>query len=139
MAVSFVKFQSFVAATHNGVHNLGADAITIALCNQSNPPVATNTKLSDLTQISYTNLSARVLTITSSQQISGTYRLIANDLTLTALTGTVAAFQYVVIYNDTAIQDELIGYYNPGGSLTLNINDSLVLDFDQVNGILSDT
>jgi len=139
MAVSFVKFNSFVEAVNNKVHNLGADALTIALCSTANAPVATNTKLSDLTQISYTNLSTRVLTVTSSAQINGVYRLIANDLTLTALTGTVAAFQYVVIYNDTATNDELIGYYNPGGSLTLNINDSLLLDFDQVNGILDDT
>lgn len=139
MAVSFVKFNSFVEAMAEKVHKLDTDVLTIALCSTANAPVATNTKLSDLTQISYTNLSSRVLTVNSSAQVAGTYRLIVADLTLLAGGGSVAAFQYVVIYNDTAANDELIGYYNPGGSLTLASGDSLVLDFDQVNGVISVT
>jgi len=136
MAVSFVKFNSFVEALSEKVHNLQSDVLTIALCNTANAPVASNTKLADLVQISYTNLSSRVLTVASSSQTAGVYKLFLNDLILTATTGTVATFQYVVIYNDTATNDELIGYYNPGGSLTLNIGDSLTLDFDGTNGVI---
>src|SRR5690349_7626573 len=98
---SYVKFQSFVEAMAEKVHNLGADTLTLALTAAANAPVNTNTQLSNLTQISYTNLSARALTTSSSAQTSGTYKLVVADLILTA-SGTVAAFRYWVVYNDTA-------------------------------------
>ncbi len=135
MAV-FQKFNSFVEALAEKVHNLGSDTLTVALCASANAPVATNTQLSNLTQISYTNLSSRVLTTATSSQTSGTYKLVINDLTLTASGGAVAPFRYVVIYNDTATNDELIGWYDYGSDLTLANGESLTLDFDATNGLL---
>ena len=116
---TFTKFNSFVEALAEKVHNLGSDTLTVALCASANAPVATNTQLSNLTQISYTNLSSRVLTTSSSSQSAGTYKLVIADLTLTASGGSVAPFRYVVIYNDTATNDELIGFYDYGSDLTL--------------------
>lgn len=135
---TFNKFNSFVEAVAEKVHNLGSDTLTIALTAAANAPVATNTKLSDLTQISYTNLSSRVITTTSSSQTSGTYKLVLQDLTLTA-SGTVADFRYVVIYNDTATNDELIGWYDYGSTVSLTSGDSLVIDFDGSSGALTIT
>lgn len=134
---SFNKFNSFVEALAEKVHNLGSDTITIALTNAANAPVAGNSQLSNLTQIAYTNLSSRVVTTTSSSQTSGTYRLILQDLTLTASGGSVAAFRYVVLYNDTATNDELIGWYDYGSDLVLADGESLTVDFDGTNGVLS--
>ena len=134
---SFNKFNSFVEALAEKVHNLGSDTLTIALCAAANAPVATNTVLADLTQISYTNLSSRTLTVSSSAQASGTYKLVIADKTLTASGGAVAAFRYVVIYNDTAANDELIGWYDYGTALTLADGESLTLDFDNTNGVLT--
>lgn len=132
---TYQKFNSFVEAEAEKVHNLGADSLKIALCSVA--PVAANSVLTDLTQISYTNLSARVLTTSSSSQGSGTYKLILADLILSASGGAVAAFQYVVIYNDTATNKELIGFYSYGSALTLNDLESLTLDFDGTNGVFS--
>lgn len=134
--VTFNKFNSFVEALAEKVHNLGADQITVALCAAANAPVASNTQLSNLTQISYTNLSTRAITTTSSAQTSGTYKLVLQDLTLSASGGAVAAFRYVVLYNDTATNDELIGYYDYGSDLTLANGESLLVDFDGTNGCL---
>ncbi|MFC3206105.1 hypothetical protein [Aquamicrobium soli] len=134
---SFNKFNSFVEALAEKVHNLDSDTLTIALCAAANAPVATNTVLADLTQISYTNLSSRTLTVSSSAQASGTYKLVIADKTLTASGGAVAAFRYVVIYNDTAANDELIGWYDYGTALTLADGESLTLDFDNTNGVLT--
>jgi hypothetical protein len=133
---SFNKFYSFVEALAEKVHNLGADQLVVALTAAANPPANTNTQLSNLTQISYTNLSARNITTSSSSQSSGTYKLICTDLVLTA-SGAVAAFQYVVIYNDTASNDELIGYYDYGSALTLANGETFTIDFDGSNGVLS--
>lgn len=136
MFASYNKFQPFVEKLAEKAHNLGSDTLTVALTAAANAPVATNGLLSDLTQISYTNLSSRALTTSSSAQSSGTYKLVIADLTLTASGGAVATFRYVVIYNDTAASDELICWFDYGSNITLADGDSFVLDFDATNGLL---
>jgi hypothetical protein len=133
---TYNKFNSFVEALAEKVHNLGADTLTIALTSTANAPVSSNTQLSNLTQIAYTNLSSRVLTTSASSQTSGTYKLVINDLILTASGGSVAPFQYVVIYNDTATNDELICWFDYGSAVTLANGETLTLDFDGTNGLL---
>lgn len=134
---TFNKFNSFVEAVAEKVHNLGSDQLVVALTAAANAPVATNTQLSNLTQISYTNLSSRNITTSTSSQSSGTYKLVLSDLTLSASGGSVATFRYVVIYNDTATNDELIGWYDYGSDVTLANGESLLIDFDGSNGVLT--
>ena len=124
---SFVKFNPFVEALAEKVHNLGSDQLTIALTNTA--PSAANSVLTDITQISYTNCSSRNITTVSSTQTSGTYSLVTSDLTLTASGGTVGPFRYVVMYNDTSASDNLIGYYDYGSSITLNDTETFAVDF----------
>ena len=131
---SYQKFNSFVEALAEKVHNLGADTLKIALSSVS--PVAANSVLADLTQISYTNLSARTITTTSSGQTSGTYKLVLADLTLTASGGAVASFRYITIYNDTATNKELVGFYDYGAVVVMADGDQFVLDFDGTNGVI---
>jgi len=132
---TYNKFNSFVEAVAEKVHNLGSDTLTVALCAAANAPVASNTVLANLTQIAYTNLSSRVITTASSAQTSGTYKLTLNDLVLTA-SGNVATFRYVVIYNDTASNDELIAWFDYGSNVTLSSGDTFTIDFDASNGLL---
>ena len=130
---SFNKINSFVAAISNKVHNLGSDTLQVALTNSA--PSAGNTQLSNITEISYTNCSSRVITTTSSTQTSGLYSLILAALTLTA-SGTVGPFRYAVIYNNSATNKELIGWYDYGSAVTLNNGDTFKVSFDLVNGLL---
>lgn len=135
---AFNKFNQFVEDLAEKVHNLGADALVLALCAAANAPVATNSVLANLTQISYTNLSSRAVTTSSSAQTSGTYKLTLADLVLTASGGSVAAFRYVVLYNDTPTSpaDPLVGWYDYGSDLTLANGETLTVDFDGTNGAL---
>ena len=134
---SYNKFNSFVEAICEKIHNLGSDQLVVALCAAANAPVATNTQLSNLTQISYTNLSSRNITTSSSSQSSGTYKLVLTDLVLTASGGSVATFRYVVIYNDTATNDELICWYDYGSNVTLADGETFTIDFDGTNGLFT--
>jgi hypothetical protein len=134
---TFNKFNSFVEDLAEKVHNLGTDQLTLALTATANPPLATNTVLANLTQIAYTNLSTRNITTATSAQTGGVYKLVLNDLTLTASGGSVAAFQYVVLYNSTAAAGNLIGWYDYGSALTLASGESLLVDFDGTNGVLT--
>ena len=124
---TFNKFNSFSEALAEKVHNLGSDQLTVALTNSA--PVATNTILANITEISYTNCSTRNITTVSSTQSSGTYTLVLTDLVLTASGGSVGPFRYVVVYNNTATNDELIGWVDYGSSITLADTETLTIDF----------
>jgi hypothetical protein len=136
---SYNKFQQFVEDVAHKAHDLETDQFTVALTASANPPVATNSVLADLTEISYTNLSSRDITTTSSAQTSGTYKLTLTDLVLTASGGAVAAFRYVVIYNNTPTSplDPLIGWYDYGSDLTLQDGETLTIDFDGSAGFIT--
>jgi hypothetical protein len=131
---TYTKFNSFVEAVAEKSHNLGSDQLTVALTNSA--PSASNTQLSNITEITYTNCSSRNITTSSSSQTSGTYKLVLTDLVLTASGGTVGPFRYVVIYNNTATNDELIAYYDYGSSITLADGETFTIDFDGTNGFV---
>lgn len=137
---AYNKFNQFVEDLANKVHNLGSDTLKIMLTNTA--PTASNATKSDLTDISagngYTAGGASV-TISSSDQTSGTYKLIGDDVVFTASGGSIGPFRYAVLYNDTpsAPADPLIGYWDYGSSITLNSGETFTVDLDATNGILS--
>ncbi len=138
MATSaFFKFNSFTEAVAEKVHNLGSDTLEVALTNTL--PVNTNTVLGNISQISYTFLNARTLTVSGSAQTGGVYKLTIADKTLTSTGGSTGPFRYVVLFNQTATNDELIGWYDYGSSITLGDGESLLLNFDDANGVLTIT
>lgn len=131
---AFTKFQKFALALTEKKHNLTSDALQIALSNTL-PVAATAAVLTDITEISYTNLSSRVVTTTSNLQSAGTEKLICADLTLTA-SGAVATFRYVVLYNNTATSKDLIGFWDYGSAVTMANLETFLIDFDGTNGVL---
>lgn len=134
MSVAFTKIDSFVENLAEKKIDLSGAGLTIALTNTAHQ--AAWDELADLTQIDYTNLSSRVLTVTSSAQTSGTYKLVLADLVLTA-SGAVGPFQYVYIYDDASTGDKLIGYYDYGSAVSMVSGDSFTIDFDGTNGVLT--
>lgn len=132
---TYVKFYTFSENLAEKVFNLGSDSLKVALTNTA-PTASTGNVLTDITEITYTNCSSRVLTTSSSAQTTGTYKLVIADLTLTASGGSVGAFRYVVIYDDTATLDNLICYFDYGSSITLADTETITLDFDGSNGLL---
>jgi hypothetical protein len=125
---SFNKFYSFVEALCEKKHDLSSDTIKVALCNAANAPTATDAVLTDLTTVSTTGLDDTTPTIVSSSQTAGVYSLVLADLTMTA-SSDVGPFRYVVLYDDTATNKELICWYDYGSEITLHSGESLTLDF----------
>jgi hypothetical protein len=141
---TFTKLNGFVEHLAEKVHNLGSDQLAVALSNtapgsEGTPPTGSTAAciLANVTQVAYTNLSTRNITTSTSAQTTGTYKLVLTDLVLTSSGGTTGPFRYVYIYNDTATSDHLIGYYDYGSSITLADTDTLTIDFDGSNGLLT--
>jgi hypothetical protein len=136
---SFNKFNSFVEALAEKKHDLGADTLKVLLTNTA--PVATNSVKADLTEISAGNgytAGGATAAVTSSAQTSGTYKLVLGDpATWTASGGTIGPLRYAVLYNDTATNDELIGWWDYGSSITLAAGESFAVDFDGTTGVLT--
>ena len=129
---TFTKFNPLVEALAEGVHNWQTNTLAIALT--ASAPSAANGVLGDITQISYTNIqdgttTGRNVSGVTSSQTSGVYTLDATDLVLTA-TGTVPAFRYIVLYNDTAASDPLIGYYDYGTTVNLLNGETFTIVWD---------
>jgi len=134
---TFNKFNSFVEALAEKKHNLGSDTLKVLLTDTA--PSASNTQKSDLTELTPGNgyvAGGLTVTITSSAQTSGTYKLVGSDVTFTAAGGSLGPFRYIVLYNDTATNKELIGYWDNGSSVTLADTESYPIDFSSSNGIL---
>jgi hypothetical protein len=134
---TLTKFYSFVEAVHEKKHNLGSDTLKVLLTNTA--PSLSNTVKADIsgelsTGSGYT-AGGETITITSSAQSSGLYTLIASDVPWTASGGSIGPFRYAVIYNDTATNDELIGYIDYGYSITVASGQTFTIDFDQTSGL----
>ena len=136
---SFNKFNAFVEHLAEKVHNLGADTLKVMLTNTA--PVAANSVKADLTEISAGNgysAGGPSATIASSSQTSGTYKLVLDDITITASGGSIGPARYFVLYNDTPTSpaDPLIGWWDYGSSITLADGESVTVDFSAANGAL---
>jgi hypothetical protein len=134
MAVAFTLVDSIVENIAEKKVDLGGAELTVALTNTAH--TAGWDELADLTEVAYTNLSSRVITVSSSSQTTGDYKLVCADLTLTA-SGAVGPFRYVYIYDDGSTGDKLIGYYDYGSAITMANGDTFKIDFDATNGVLT--
>lgn len=136
---TFNKFYCFVENEAEKVHNLGSDTLKIMLTNSA--PSQSNTVKADLTEISAGNgytAGGTAVTISSSAQSSGTYKLVGSDVTFTASGGSIGPFRYAVLYNDTPTSpaDPLIGWWDYGSSISRASGETFTVDFDATNGIL---
>ena len=138
--VAFTKIDIFVEDIAHANHDLAAPGhqLEFALTTNANIPLVTNTILGNLTPISYSNLSARTITKTTSAQTSGTYKLVLADLVLTA-SGAVATFRHSCMFNQdqTSPVDPLIGFYDHGSDVTLADGETYTYDFDPSGGFIT--
>lgn len=119
------------------IADVDGDSYIVALSitapgSESTPPTGDGDGvLANVTQVSYTNLSSRALTVASSAQASGTYTLDFNNLVLTA-SGTVADYRYIYIYDDTPTSpaDPLVMYFDHGSTISLESTETHTITFN---------
>jgi len=149
---TFVAFDLFVTDMAEQVHDFSAtgDQLRVALTNTL--PVVTNTLLTNITEIAYTNLlgdpTSRdpVIASGTGQSPAGTHLYIlegqggaASDLVLTASGGPVAGFRWVVHFNlaTVAKADPLIQFYDHGSVVNLADGETFTIDYNSALGFFT--
>jgi hypothetical protein len=126
MATS-IKFNIFTEDLARGIHDLDSHVFKIALSNTE--PNINDTVLSDITQISAGNgyaTGGNVVSLSISSA-GGIASVLGTQTTFTANTGSIGAFRYAVLYNDSDVNDALIAYWDYGTSLSLLDGDSVII------------
>lgn len=136
---TFNKYQSWVEYLNEGA-NCGTDSFKVALSNSA-PNAATHTVFADITEIAAGNgytAGGNAAATTTSSQSSGTFKLVlADPATWTASGGSMAAFRYVILYDDTLASDPLVGWWDYGSALTLATGETFTADFSASNGVFT--
>lgn len=128
---TFNKFNDFSEQLIRGVHDWDAHTFKVALTNSA--PVAANTVLADITQVSGTNgytTGGTATTITISET-GGTTTVNGTQVVFSASGGSIGPFRYAVLYNDTATSpaDALVGWWDYGSSITLQDGETFTVKF----------
>lgn len=126
---SYNKFESFVGVLGLGDHHLDTDTFNVYLSNAA-PSASADDVKADLAEITNQNgYTAPVDTQNGWSEASGTGTMTATDVVVTASGGTVGAFQYVPMYNDTHASDALMCWWDYGSAITLQDGETFTVDF----------
>jgi hypothetical protein len=133
---SYNKFQDFSEQLANGAQNFASDTYKVALSNSA--PVATNTALADITQISAGNgyTSGGTATTITLSETSGTTTVSGTQVVFTASGGSIGPFRYVVLYNDTTttpVNKPLVAWWDYGSSITLADGETFTVKFSNTS------
>ena len=136
---AFTKFYCFVEDLANGLHDLGSDALFVALTNTQ--PLLTDSIFADITEIAggtgYT-AGGEAAAFVSGSQALGLYRLIlADPTTWTAAGGAMGPLRWAVLYNSIPVLQPLIGFWDRGSGTTIQAGGTFKLDLSNVNGVLT--
>jgi hypothetical protein len=120
---TFTLFDEFLKFLGDGTIDLDTHVFKAVLTNSA-PVKGTNTVLADITQISagngYTTGGATLTSVTWVETGAGLgiWRFTAADVSWVAAGGSIAAHQYMVIYDDTPTSpaDPLVGFVDAGSS-----------------------
>lgn len=130
---TFNKFQDFSEQLTIGTHDFDAHTFKVMLTNAA--PVATNTVKANLTEIAAGNgytAGGTATTITVSET-TGTTTVSGTQVVFTAAGGTMATFQYVVLYNDTATNKNLVGWWDYASAVSLADTETFTVKFSNAS------
>jgi len=123
---AFNKFNTTVDALWGGTHVIGTSVYKLMLTNS--PPAATNTILSQITEITpASGYAAGGPTVTLTKANStGTETISASANAVVTAAATIGPFRYAVLYNSSAptISGCLVGWWDYGSAVTLNSGDT---------------
>lgn len=140
---AYVKFFIFVEDLSGGVHDLfgtaGSTANTckVVLSNTAGDVAQTVAVLASVTQIAngngYTTGGQSIANVGT--RASGTMTMQGTQVVWTSSGAGMAAFRYVILYNDTPTSpaDPLIASWDYGSALTLGVGETFTVKFNSAS------
>jgi len=129
---SYNKFEDFAEQIGKGTHQLHAAGHTLKIyASNTTPSASADAVKADLAEITAENgyPSGGSDIQNDYTESSGTGTLTGVDVTWTASGGSFGPLRYVVLYNDTAANDELIAWWDYGSSVTVSDGETFTCDF----------
>ena len=132
---TLLLFDEYIKYQLDGTVDLDTHTFKAVLSNTA-PVATTGTVLADITQIAngngYTTGGVTLTSVTLAESGAGTgiWVWTCADFSWTASGGSIATFQYVVIYDDTPSSpaDPLVGYLDYGSALVITSGNSFTVD-----------
>lgn len=147
---AFTFFHEFHNHLGTAVHNLSTGSFKAALSNTA-PSAAADDTFADIVELAGGNgytagghtLDAEAWAETGAG--TGIWQFTSSDEVFTAAGGSIGAFRYIPVYNDTPVApaDPLVGFLDYGASITITDGNTFTLDvgangwFRVGNGVLS--
>lgn len=128
---TYTKYESFAEKLANKeIDVFGTTDTFKAVIHSDAPVVATDTALTDLTQITGTGYTAGGEDIQNDGTRSGgTVTMTAVDVVWTATAANWGAGRYVSIHDDTSVTDLLMCSFDYGANFTVRDGETFTLDF----------
>lgn len=128
---AFNKFETFVEDLAEKHHELSADQLNVYLSNTT-PSASLDLVKADLAEIAAGNgySAGGADTLNTGARAGATYTLTGTKVVFTASGGAIAQFRYVVLYNLTTVNDELIGWWDYGSALDLQDGETFSVKFN---------
>jgi hypothetical protein len=131
---SYNKIQQFAEDVLSAVHNsLAAGHTWKVYLSNATPSASADAVKADLAEITNENgYTAPVDVQNDMSETSGTATVVGTKVVITASGGTVGAFRYIVLYNDTPTSpaDPLIAWWDYGTALTLQDGETFAIKFN---------
>lgn len=129
------KFQDFSDQLIRGVHDFDAHVFKVALTNAA--PVATNTILGNITQITGTGgyTTGGGTTTVSVAETAGTTTVSGTEVVFTGTGAGFGPFRYAVLYNDSATSpvDALISWFDYGSAISVGDTETFTVKFNNAS------
>lgn len=135
----FNRFDSLVEALAEKKHNFGADTLKVMLTNtQPDPTDAIKSDIAELPPGNGYTAGGNTAAIDESALAGSTYKLVlTSPAAWSAEGGSIGPFQFAVLYNASAPNGELIGWWDHETAVTLNDGDSFIVAFSTETGVLT--
>ena len=130
---SYNKFQPAIENLFEGI-NAGTDAWAVKLGTAVNAAAGTFTEVANGN--GYTT-GGNAVTITSSAQTGGTYKLVLTSPAVWTATGAGFSFQYAILTDTTTGTN--VAYWDYGASQAVAATETVTVTLDATNGVFQAT
>jgi hypothetical protein len=133
---TYQKFNAFVENQTIAKIDWDSDVFKVMLTNTA-PNGTTGAVKADITEISAGNgyTAGGATTTVTTSRTTGTQTVNGTQVVFTAAGGTMAAFRYAVLYDDTIATPAkpLVAFWDYGSSVTLNDTETFTIKFNNAS------